>query len=88
MEALAAGKPIVTTDVRVNRDLVEDGVNGYVVKVGDVTGTAEAFMKLIKNENERIQMGKANREKAKMYDLKNILVQMEKIYEKALSNVR
>lgn len=88
MEALAAGKPIVTTDVRGNRDLVEDGVNGYVVKVGDVTGTAEAFMKLIKNENERIQMGKANREKAKMYDLKNILVQMEKIYEKALSNVR
>jgi glycosyltransferase involved in cell wall biosynthesis len=86
LEALAAGKPIVTTDVRGNRDLVEDGVNGYVVKVGNVPKTAEAFMKMLKDENKRIQMGETNRKKAKKYDLTNILVQMEKIYDKALSD--
>lgn len=87
MEALAAGKPIVATDVRGNRDLVEDGVNGYLVKVGDVPGTAEAILKLIQDEHKRIQMGKTNREKAKMYDISNILERMEKIYDKALRDV-
>lgn len=86
MEALAAGKPIVATDVRGNRDLVEDGVNGYLVKVGDVYETAMAFMKLIKDKNMRVKIGENNKEKAKNYDLSKILMQMERVYEKALSN--
>jgi len=87
MEALAAEKPIVATDVRGNRDLVEDGVNGYLVQVGDVPGTAEAILKLLQDEQKRIQMGKTNRVKAHTYDISNILERMEKIYDKALSEV-
>jgi glycosyltransferase involved in cell wall biosynthesis len=44
-EALACGCPVVTTDaVGAAYDLIEDGVNGYVVPVGDVAALAEALV--------------------------------------------
>lgn len=41
IEAMAMGNPIVATDVRGNNDAVEDGVNGYLVPVGDSGMMAE-----------------------------------------------
>lgn len=35
MEALASGLPVIATDCRGNRDLVCDGINGYLVKIDD-----------------------------------------------------
>jgi glycosyltransferase involved in cell wall biosynthesis len=44
-EALACRCPVVTTDaVGAAYDLIEDGVNGYVVPVGDVAALAEALV--------------------------------------------
>lgn len=31
MEAMAAGKPVIASSIRGNKDLIEDGVNGYLV---------------------------------------------------------
>lgn len=36
MEAMAAGKPIIATNVRGNIDLVRDGVNGCLIPVNDI----------------------------------------------------
>lgn len=47
MEAMAAGKPVVATDVRGNRDLVDDGHTGFLVRLGDVCGLAAALERLI-----------------------------------------
>lgn len=46
IEAMAMGNPIVATDVRGNNDAVEDGVNGYLVPVGDSGMMAEKYSSL------------------------------------------
>ena len=41
MEALAAGTPVVCSGIDANRELIEDGENGFVVSVGDSVGFAQ-----------------------------------------------
>lgn len=83
MEAMAAGLPIVATDVRGNRDLVQDGENGYLVAPGDAEGTADAFSKLDKDPAMRLAMGQRSRELAAQYDIAIIRSEMMRVYAEA-----
>lgn len=85
MEAMAVGLPIIATDVRGNRDLVKSGENGYLVPLDDVEQTAIAIERLIDSEDLRRSMGEKSKELVKQYDLKNIIPQMEEIYDLFLS---
>ena len=72
-EAMAAGLPVVSYDcVAGPSDMIDDGVNGYLVPVFD----DELFIKrldyLMSHEDERQQIGKAAREKIKQFDAKSI----------------
>lgn len=84
MEAMAAGKPVVASNVRGNRDLVEDGRTGLLVELGDVPGLVKALGKLISDPKLRAAMGMAGREKVLDYSLENVLVEMEGIYDRYL----
>jgi len=81
MEAMAVGLPIIATDVRGNRDLVKSGENGYLVSLDDAEQTAIAIERLIDSEDLRRSMGEKSKELVKQYDLKNIIPQMEEIYD-------
>jgi len=81
MEAMAVGLPIIATDVRGNRDLVKSGENGYLVPVDDVEQTATAIERIIDSGDLRRSMGEKSKELVKRYDLKNIIPQMEEIYD-------
>ena len=85
LEAMAAGLPIIATDVRGNRDLVKHGENGLIIPLDDVERTAEAIMKLIAEPELKETMGEKSKELVKYYDLNNILPQMEQIYDYVLS---
>lgn len=84
LEGMAAGKPLVATDVRGNRDLVEDGINGFLVPLGDVETLAESLIKLLGSPELRAQMGKKSREKVEAYSLEKVLEEMKAIYQKCL----
>lgn len=84
LEALAAGKPIVASDVRGNRDLVQVGRNGFLVPLHDAIQTAEALEKLMDSRALRLFMGQNSREAVGSYDLANVLSKMEKCYLTAL----
>jgi glycosyltransferase involved in cell wall biosynthesis len=61
-EAASMCLPIVTTELAgAAGDIVKDGVNGYVVKPGDVLALQTAIEKLINNESKRKRMGKESR---------------------------
>jgi glycosyltransferase involved in cell wall biosynthesis len=64
MEAAAMGKPLVVTDVRGCRQVVDDGVTGRLVPVRDATALADAVADLARDPAARAAMGAAGREKA------------------------
>jgi galacturonosyltransferase len=64
LESLACGRPIITTDRAGCREVVENEVNGYVVKQKDSSDLIEKIEKFISLTNEeRKNMGLAGREK-------------------------
>ena len=57
IEAQACGLPVVVSDVGGPRELVEDGVNGFVTKAHDVDNFADALKTLILDSDLRAKMG-------------------------------
>ncbi|HHV61375.1 MAG TPA: glycosyltransferase family 4 protein [Firmicutes bacterium] len=84
MEAMAAGKPTVATSVRGNCDLVRDGVNGFLVPLGDPKSLAKALIRLLVDKDLAQRMGMAGREMIQEYSLDRILQEMWDIYQRYL----
>ena len=64
MEAMAAGLPVIATDVGALREEVETGVNGLMVPPGDAKAVADAVRALIADPIRLAAMGRASRELA------------------------
>jgi lipopolysaccharide/colanic/teichoic acid biosynthesis glycosyltransferase/glycosyltransferase involved in cell wall biosynthesis len=64
MEAAAMGLPIVATDIRGCRQVVDDGINGYLVPLHDPISLAAALIALADDSDLRLRMGEASRQKA------------------------
>ncbi len=64
MEAAAMGLPIVATDIRGCRQVVDDGVNGLLVPVRAPARLADAIAHVATDSQRRAAMGRASREKA------------------------
>lgn len=70
LEAMAMGKPVVTTDVPGCRETVKDGVNGYLVPPRDADALADAMARFVENPALVASMGRASREMAvRRYDV-------------------
>lgn len=64
IEAAAAGLPIITTNTPGCRDVVEDGVNGFLVPVRNSDALADALRKVLNDPALAERMGAAGRMKA------------------------
>ena len=62
IEAGAAGKPVVATRVGGIPEIIEHGVNGFLIASDDLKGLCEYVSTLIDNEQLRFDMGKRGRE--------------------------
>lgn len=69
LEAMASGLPVVATKAGGVVDLVQDGVNGLLVEVGDTVGLAEAMRLLANDEDQRRSMGRESRRLARRYSI-------------------
>lgn len=64
LEASSMGKPIITVDSVGCRDVVEDGVTGYIAKVRDVASLAHAMIKFVELPfAQKVEMGLNGRQK-------------------------
>ena len=82
MEAMYVGLPIVATDCRGNRDLVEDGVNGYLVDLEDSENFRDKIEGLSKTSELYFKLKKESEKHIQKYLLQQILPQMKIIYNK------
>ena len=64
MEAAAMGLPVVATDIRGCRQVVEPGATGLLVPVRDPAALAEALRRLVEDPALRARMGDAARARA------------------------
>lgn len=83
MEALALGKPIITTNISGCKETVDEGMNGFLCNPRDVESLEAAIEKYLHLSDEKIkEMSKYSRIKAEnQFDIKNVI----KIYEDILA---
>ena len=80
MEAMACGLPVVCSDIRGNRDLIEDGKGGFLVVPEDVEGFAKSLESLLEKPNLTEGMGKHNLVRVRDFGINVVLKQMKDIY--------
>lgn len=80
MEAMASGLPVICSDIRGNKDLIEDKKGGYLLKSYDMDEYSIKIQELIENKVLRQEMGNFNLEKIKDFDRKKVNTIMEEIY--------
>jgi len=80
LEAMAMGKPVIATDIGAARDLIQNGVNGFIIKPRRPDQIAKAVISLIKNRNLATKMGDINRKIASEYSWDNITQAISQVY--------
>jgi colanic acid/amylovoran biosynthesis glycosyltransferase len=66
MEALATGRPVLGTYIAGVPELVESGVNGWLVPAGNVEATADAILRILRTPTaELTRMGRAGAERVR-----------------------
>lgn len=84
LEAMACGLPVVATRVGGIPDIVEDGINGYLVDAMDQEMIAEALLKLLKDEELWEEVSNNNREKSKKYRWDTVAAALEEMYQTSI----
>lgn len=85
MEAMAAGKPVIGTNIRGIRDLIEHESTGMLVPVNDISATAKALLHLRDHPVLRTAMGEMSKQRIVRYGLPAVLREMDFIYSEALN---
>lgn len=87
LEAMAAGKPVVATDVGDNRHVIRQGVTGLVVPKQDHEAMAAALTTLIESEELRAKYGGAARSRyEELYSARSMARAYEELYAEILAD--
>jgi len=85
MEAMAAGLPVVASNVGAISEMVEDKHTGLLIEARDTGGLAEALMTLLNDRQRRQEMGKAGQRTAtKRWDTTVAATATEAVYRSLL----
>jgi Glycosyltransferase len=85
LEAMAAGLPIIATDVAGSRDLVKDEVNGIVVEPGNSKALSEALIKIASNSQLRYSMSLSSLERIRDFQWPVLAKRHFDIYQQIVS---
>lgn len=81
IEAMAAGRAVVCTDVGGVADVVTDGVNGLLVTHGDAVGLAASIDRLLGDSGLRERLGaEARRAVFPRYDVSRLVIDIAALY--------
>jgi glycosyltransferase involved in cell wall biosynthesis len=84
LEASAAGRPVLASDVASLPEIVVDGETGVLVPGGDVTALAAALVALAEDPDSRTRMGEAGRARARdEFSIATMVDETIAVYEEA-----
>ena len=86
LEAAAAGKPAIVSDIGGLGDIVVDGETGFLVAPGDVRGLRGALRRICGEDELGARMGEAARERAKLFSASAIVPRFEAAYDDAIGS--
>ena len=82
LEAISCGLPLVAFACPCGpRDVVDDGVNGFLVENGNVSQLAEKIIYMIEHPEERARMGKKAKLKSEQYKIENLAQVWKRLFE-------
>lgn len=87
IEAMAAAKPVIVTDVGGSAEAVEEGVSGFVVTHGDTVMLADRMIRLGRDRELRRKFGEAARTRAEtLFTAEENNRKTEQVYQKLLGD--
>jgi glycosyltransferase involved in cell wall biosynthesis len=85
MEAMAAGVPVVASDIPPNRELVANGETGYLVRVGDSVGIAQFTDRILADPSLAERLGTAGRERMRtQFSIDRMVAAHAELYREVL----
>lgn len=82
LEAMAAGLPVITLDGKGNRDIIEQGKNGYMIYRQDAELFANKIIDLWKDKQKYQEMSAYAQEYAKQFDIKLYVDRLVELYKR------
>lgn len=79
-EAMASGCPVIASDMGGNRELIVDGVTGYLFKAGDAAQLAERISKFVDDPSLLERMGREGRQRMRPYSFQAQVRELLRIY--------
>jgi len=85
MEAMAAGKPVVASNIKGNNELIEHGKNGFLVNPDNEMDVANRIIDVLNKKSIAKNFGLVGKERVeKFYNIKTNVEKIENIYKNAL----
>ena len=87
IEGMASGKPVIATKAGGVLDIIEDGVNGIIVKCKDAKAIANAIYQLVSDKEKSIKIGLGGQKKVyKNFRIEKQIIAIQKLYDNILSS--
>jgi glycosyltransferase involved in cell wall biosynthesis len=85
IEAMAAAKPVVAADAAGPRSLIDDGVTGVLVPIGDISSISAAINSLLADPARRVRLGVAAQAEAQRHSVADMVTRTEGVWDEVLS---
>jgi glycosyltransferase involved in cell wall biosynthesis len=80
MEAMASGKPVVSTNIGGTPDIIVDGSTGMLVPPSDVGALRNALKELLTNRDIVTRMGQTSLKRVAQFKSGSVVPQIEQVY--------
>jgi phosphatidylinositol alpha-mannosyltransferase len=88
VEAMAAGVPVVASDIAGYREVVREDIDGLLVPPGDPAALAEAVGRVLRESDLAKRLSEAGRERAQAFRWDRVAGQIESAYRDAIASDR
>ena len=82
LEAMACGKPVISSNVSAIPEVLEHNKGGYLCEAGSVAQLVDAIRRLAQSENLRHEMGRFNRQTVEQkFNLRGMAQAYHEVYQ-------